>query len=184
MAMILRSNWWALVLRGCAAILLAIVTFAVPGATIAVLTTIFGIYALVDGVLAIVSTIRAIEGHKRWGALLTEGIVGIVVGLYAITQPIAAAAILVYVLAGWALVTGALEILAAIRLRRHIQGEWLLGALGLISIIFAISLFAAPISGAVVLVSFLAAYGLLFGILLIVLGLRLRRLPARAVSVA
>ncbi len=181
MAMILRSNWWALLLRGIAAILFAIATFAVPGVTIAILVTIFGIYAIIDGILAIVSTVRAIQGHRRWGAFLLEGILGILVGLYAIVAPVAAAAIFVTILAFWAIITGVIEIVAALRLRRHIQGEWLLVLTGVVSILAGILLFAAPITGAVFLVWVLAGYGLFFGILLIGLAFKLRRLPAQAV---
>ncbi len=181
MAVVLRNNWWALVLRGVMAILFALVTFAVPGITIAVLVTIFGFYALFDGVFAIVSTIRAVQGHRRWGAFLFEGIVGILFGLYAIIFPIAAAAVFVTFVAIWAVFTGILEISAAIRLRRHIQGEWLLILVGVLSILLGLTLVAAPVSGAVFLVWVLATYGLIFGILLIALGFRVRRLPESAV---
>jgi len=175
--MVLRNNWWAVVLRGVLAILLAIITFAIPGITIAFLVTVFGIYALIDGVFAIVSTIRAAHGHRRWGALLLEGIIGILFGLYAILFPIAAAAAFVMILAFWAILTGVFEIAAAIRLRRHIQGEWFLILTGILSILMGFLLFAAPISGAVFLVWVLAGYGLIFGVLLILLGFRIRRLP-------
>ena|SRR5436305_102394 len=181
MAVILRNNWWALVLRGVIAILFALISFAVPGITIAVLVTIFGFYALFDGVLAIVSTIRAVQGHRRWGAFLFEGVVGILFGLYAIIFPIAAAATFVMLVAIWAVFTGILEISAAIRLRRHIQGEWLLILVGVLSILLGLVLVAAPVSGAVFLVWLLASYGLIFGILLIALGFRVRRLPQSAV---
>ncbi len=180
MAVVLQSNWWALLLRGIAAIILAIVTFALPTVTIAVLVTVFGIYALIDGVLAIISAVRAVRGHRRWGAFLLEGIVGLLVGIYAVATPVAAAAIFVTVLAFWAVITGVLEIVAAIRLRRHIQGEWVLILTGVVSILFGVLLFAAPVLGAVVLVWHLAGYGLIFGILLIVLAFRVKRLPAGA----
>jgi uncharacterized membrane protein HdeD (DUF308 family) len=184
MAAILRTNWWALVLRGVAAILLAIVTFAVPHITLAVLATIFGFYALIDGVLAIVSTIKAVQGHRRWGAFLLEGILGILVGLYAILFPLAAAAIFVTIMAAWAVITGILEIAAAIRLRRHIQGEWLLILSGVLSILFGIILFAEPLAGAVFFAWVLAGYGLIFGVLLITLGFRVRRLPPQSFASA
>ena len=184
MAAILRTNWWALVLRGVVAILLAIVTFAVPHITLAVLATIFGFYALIDGVLAIVSTIKAVQGHRRWGAFLLEGILGILVGLYAILFPLAAAAIFVTIMAAWAVITGILEIAAAIRLRRHIQGEWLLILSGVLSILFGIILFAEPLAGAVFFAWVLAGYGLIFGVLLIALGFRVRRLPPQSLASA
>lgn len=177
MAVVLRNNWWALVLRGVMAILFALVTFAVPGITIAVLVTIFGFYALFDGILAIVSTIKAVQGHRRWGAFLFEGVVGILFGLYAIVVPISAAAAFVAFVAIWAVFTGILEITAAIRLRRHVRGEWILILVGVLSILLGLTLAAAPVSGAVFLVWVLAGYGLLFGVLLIALGFRVRRLP-------
>ena len=181
MPVVLRNNWWALVLRGVMAILFAIITFAVPGITIAVLVTIFGFYALFDGVFAIVSTIKAVQGHRRWGAFLFEGVVGILFGLYAIIFPIGAAAAFVTFVAVWAVFTGILEITAAIRLRRHIRGEWILILLGVLSILLGLTLVAAPVSGAVFLVWVLASYGLIFGVLLIVLGFRMRRLPESVV---
>ncbi|MFL6416877.1 MAG: HdeD family acid-resistance protein [Bryobacteraceae bacterium] len=184
MPVVLRNNWWALVLRGAVAILFAVITFAVPGITIAILVTIFGVYALFDGIFALVSTVRAVQGHRRWGAFLFEGIIGILFGLYAIVFPVAAAAAFVTFVAFWAMFTGILEISAAIRLRRHIQGEWLLALLGVLSILLGIILLAAPVRGAVFLVWLLASYGLIFGIVLVALGFRIRRLPESTVYTA
>ena len=178
MPLILQTNWWTLVLRGVVAILLAVVTFAIPGVTIAFLVTVFGIYALIDGALAIFSTIRAVQGHRRWGAFLAEGIIGILFGLYAVLLPVAAAAIFVTIIALWAILTGIAELFAAIRLRRHLQGELLLITIGILSILFGVFLLARPIAGAIFLVYVLAGYGLIFGILLISFGLRIRSLPA------
>lgn len=175
MPVILRTNWWALVLRGIAAIVLAIVTFVIPGITIAFLVTVFGIYALIDGALAIFSTIRAVQGHRRWGAFLLEGLIGIAFGLFAILAPVAAAGVFVSVLAFWAILTGIAEIFAAIRLRKHIKGELLLALTGVLSILVGVILFAQPIAGAIFFVYVLAGYGLIFGILLISLGFRVRR---------
>jgi uncharacterized membrane protein HdeD (DUF308 family) len=163
------------------AILLALITFAVPGVTIAILATIFGFYALFDGVFALISSIRAARGHRRWGAFLLEGLIGIFFGVSAIIFPLGAAAAFVTLVAIWAVFTGVLEIAAAIRLRRHVQGEWLLFLLGVLSILLGLIIVAAPISGAVFLVWVLASYGLLFGILLIALGFRIRRLPESVV---
>jgi uncharacterized membrane protein HdeD (DUF308 family) len=181
MPVVLRNYWWAIVLRGVMAILFALIAFAVPGITIAVLVTIFGFYALFDGIFAIVSTIKAAQGHRRWGAFLLEGLIGILFGLYAIIFPILAAAAFVTFVAVWAIFTGILEIAAAIRLRRHIQGEWMLILLGVLSILLGVILVAAPVSGAVFFVWVLASYGLIFGVLLIGLGFRIRRLPESAV---
>jgi uncharacterized membrane protein HdeD (DUF308 family) len=177
MPAVLAANWWALVLRGIAAIIFGVLTFFWPGATIAVLVIFFGVYALIDGILAIVSAIRAAERHRRWGAFLMEGIVGILAGLFALFAPVAAAALFVYILAAWALITGALEIAAAIRLRRDIPGEWALILTGILSILFGVLLFIAPIAGAVALVWLIGVYAVLFGALWITVGIRLRTHP-------
>lgn len=176
MATLLARNWWALALRGVAAILFGILAFALPGITLAVLVILFGAYALVDGIFAIVSAIRALHGHKPWGSFLIEGAIGIIIGLITFFVPGVTLAFLVALVAVWAILTGAFEIAAAIRLRRHVPGEWLLIVIGILSVLFGILIFARPLAGALVIVWWLGAYALLFGILLLMLAFRLRSL--------
>jgi uncharacterized membrane protein HdeD (DUF308 family) len=175
-------HWWALALRGLFAILFAILTFAFPGLTLRVLVILFGAYAFVDGVVAIISAIRAAHGHGRWGAFLVEGIVGIIAGLVAFFMPLLTLAVLVYLVAAWAVVTGVLEIMAAVRLRRYVTGEWLLVLAGIASVIFGVLVFIAPIAGAIVIALWLGAYALIFGIVLIALAFRLRSLQTAPVG--
>jgi len=184
MPAVLVANWWALVLRGIAAILFGVLTFAWPGVTIAILVIFFGVYALIDGILAIISAVRAAEHRRHWAAYAIEGVVGILIGLFALFTPLGAAALFVYLLAAWALVTGVLEIVAALRLRRHIPGEWALMLTGVLSILFGILVFSRPLAGAVALVWIIAVYAILFGILWITLGFRLRSHPVRVVRPA
>ena len=174
MPAVFAANWWAIALRGIIAILFAILTFTMPGITLAVLVTLFGVYALVDGVFAIISAIRAAAGHGRWGAFLGEGALGIVIGLCALGAPIAFAASLIYLIAFWAIVTGVLEIMAAIRLRRHMAGEWMLILSGVVSILFGVLSFWAPVFGALTIVLWLGVYALIFGVLLLTLAFRIR----------
>jgi uncharacterized membrane protein HdeD (DUF308 family) len=176
MAVVLATNWWALALRGLIAILFAIFTFAWPGITLDVLVLIFGVYAFIDGVLAIIAAVRAVRGHRRWGALLLEGIVGILAGLCAWFVPGVTLAFLVFLVAAWAIITGVLELAAAVRLRRNIPQEWLLIVMGIVSIVFGILIYLAPLAGALVIVWWIGAYALVFGILLLVLAFRLRKL--------
>jgi uncharacterized membrane protein HdeD (DUF308 family) len=176
MAVVLSNNWWALALRGVFAILFALFAFVWPGITLGVLVVLFGAYAFLDGVFAIVAAARAVRGHKRWGALLLEGIAGILAGLCAWLIPGLTLAFLIFLVAAWAIITGIFEIVAAIRLRRHVQGEWLLIVMGIISIVFGVLLYIAPIPGAIVIVWWLAAYALIFGVLLLFLAFRLRSL--------
>lgn len=184
MPAVLIANWWALVVRGIAAIIFGILTFIWPGASIAVLVVLFGVYAFIDGVFAIISAIRAAEHHRRWGAFAIQGIVGILIGLFAFFTPISAAALFVSVVGAWAIITGIFEIVAAIRLRAHIPGEWSLILTGGLSIAFGILIFFAPLAGAVALVWIIAIYAILFGILWLNLGFRLRNHPVRIVRPA
>jgi uncharacterized membrane protein HdeD (DUF308 family) len=173
-------NWWALAVRGVIAILFALLAFTMPGITLAVIVLLFGAYALVDGIFAIVSAIRAAHGHRRWGAFLLEGIVGIIAGLITMFVPAVTLAFLIYVVAGWAVVTGILELAAAIRLRRHIPGEWLLVLTGIVSVLFGVMIFWAPVLGVLAIAWWLAGYALIFGILLLTLAFRLRSLHRTA----
>jgi uncharacterized membrane protein HdeD (DUF308 family) len=174
MRIVLARNWWSLVLRGVLGILVGILTFVWPGITLTALVFLFGAYALVDGVVSIAGVIRAAESHERWGALLIEGIAGILAAAVTVLWPPITALALVYVMAAWAIVTGIFEIVAAVRLRKHITGEWLLALSGIVSLLFGILVAALPLAGALVLALWFGAYAFFFGVLLVVLGFRLR----------
>ncbi|MDB4869620.1 MAG: hypothetical protein JWL97_624 [Gemmatimonadales bacterium] len=169
-----NSNWWALGLRALAAILLGIIALALPGPTLGAIVIVFGIYAITDGVLAIIAAIRGIRRKERWGAMLFEGIIGIVAGAIALVWPGIGALALTYLVAAWALATGAFEIAAAIRLRKIMTGEWLLMIAGILSIVFAVLVAAFPGVGALTLVWLLGAYALAYGVISLVLALRVR----------
>ena len=170
----LAKNWWSLVIRGVAAILLGVVTFAWPGITLAALVLLYGAYALVDGVMAIIGAVRAAQSHERWGALLIEGVAGIAAAAITILWPGITALALGIVIASWAIVTGVFELVAAVRLRKHITGEWLLALAGIASIAFGVLIIIAPLAGALVIALWVGAYTLVFGVLMVALGLRLR----------
>jgi uncharacterized membrane protein HdeD (DUF308 family) len=173
----LSRNWWAVSLRGLAGILFGIITFFAPGISLAALVLLFGAYAFADGVLAIVAAIRR-RGADRWWLLLLEGIVGIAAGVVTLLWPGITALALLYVIAAWALVTGAFEIATAIRLRKAISGEWLLALSGILSIALGVLLVLYPGPGALALVIWIGAYAFVFGVLLFALGLRLRGLQS------
>jgi uncharacterized membrane protein HdeD (DUF308 family) len=169
----LASNWWAFVLRGVLAVLFGVIALAIPGVTLLALVLLFGSYALIEGVFNLVAAVRGMEGHDRWGSLLFEGLVSIAAGLAAFAWPGLTALALTFLIAGWALVTGVLEIATAVRLRKLIRGEWLLALSGILSILFAALLAIAPAVGALAIVFWIGAYAIVFGILLVVLGVRL-----------
>jgi uncharacterized membrane protein HdeD (DUF308 family) len=171
----LTRNWWAVAFRGLAGILFGIITFILPGISLAALVLLFGAYAFADGVLSIVSAVRR-RGADRWWLLLLQGIVGIGAGVVTLLWPGITAIALLFVVAAWALVGGALQVAAAIRLRKVITGEWLLALGGVLSIALGVLLVLFPGPGALALVIWIGAYAFVFGILLLVLGFKLRGL--------
>jgi uncharacterized membrane protein HdeD (DUF308 family) len=172
----LSRNWWLVALRGVAGILFGLCTLVAPGISLAALVLLYGAYAFTDGLLAIVSAVRRRGAGNRWGLLLVEGLVGIAAGVLTVIWPGITALVLLYLIAAWALVTGVLEIAAAIRLRKIISDEWLLALSGVASVAFAVVLMLFPAAGALAVVLWIGAYAFVFGALLIALGLRLRSL--------
>ena len=168
----LARHWWVVALRGLVAVLFGILAFVWPGLTLAALVFLFGAYALVDGILGVVAALRG-EAHHRL-AMLLEGIVGILAGLAAFAWPGLTALVLLYIIAFWAILTGVLEIVAAVRLRRAIQNEWGLLIGGALSVLFGLVLVVAPGAGALAVVWIIAAYAVVFGIALLALAWRLR----------
>jgi len=170
----LAENWWALVIRGVAGVVFGIAALVWPPGAVAALVLLFGAYALVDGIFNLIAAFRAPREGKRWGWLAFSGVTGIATGLIAFFFPGITALALVLLVAAWSLITGIAEIIVAIRLRREIEHEWLLGLSGLLSVVFGVLLFLMPAAGALALAIWIGAYALVFGALLIALGVRLR----------
>jgi uncharacterized membrane protein HdeD (DUF308 family) len=167
----LTANWWALAVRGLVAVLFGLLTFFLPGITLVTLVLLFGAYALVDGVFNVIAFFR-VASHQ-W-ALLVEGVVGILAGLLTFAWPAITAFALLYLIAFWAILTGVLEIVADIRLRKTIANEWLLLLMGFLSLLFGLLILFAPGTGALAIVLWIGAYALVFGVFLLALAFRLR----------
>jgi uncharacterized membrane protein HdeD (DUF308 family) len=173
----LKRHWWVPVLRGIAAIVFGVIAFVYPGLTVAALVLLFGAWVLVDGVFRVIGAIGHRASDSDWGFNLIIGILGISIGFLTFHAPnITALALIIYI-AAWALMIGATEIAVAIKLRREIKGEWFLILMGLASIIFAILLLWNPVIGAATLIWIMAWYAVIFGVLGIIFGFRLRSLP-------
>jgi uncharacterized membrane protein HdeD (DUF308 family) len=170
----LSQNWWLLVLRGVLAILFGVLAFLWPGITLLTLIVMFGVYAIVDGLMAIVAGLSRTKESPRWWTFLVEGLIGIAAGVSALLWPGLATLVLVYIIASWAVFTGILEIVAAIRLRHEITNEWMLALGGLISVALGILLFFQPAAGSLAILWLIGSYAVIFGILLVILGFRLR----------
>ena len=173
MAMILIGNWWALALRGAAAIVFAILALLWPAMTATVLVLLFAAYVLIDGVLAIMAAIRAARHHARSGPLLFEGVLDLLIAVICFLWPMTALVALIYLIAIWAVITGIALIAAGIAFIR-LNGEWLLVLSGVISLLLGIILLVQPAAGVIALSWWLGIYALLFGIALLSAAFRLR----------
>jgi uncharacterized membrane protein HdeD (DUF308 family) len=165
----LARNWWAFALRGLLAIAFGIITFALPGVTMLSLVLVFAIYAIADGVFALIAALR----EARWGALVLEGVVNIAVGAAAIAWPGLTVLAFVLLVGVWAVLSGGLMLAAGLSLGIRHGGLWLLFGGGT-SVIYGALLLAAPMIGAVVLTWWIGLYALIFGAALLAASLMLR----------
>jgi uncharacterized membrane protein HdeD (DUF308 family) len=174
LASILSRGWWLLLLRGLAAIAFGVLTWSQPGISLAVLVLFFGAYSLVDGVLGVWTAIAGREHHEHWWVFLLEGLLGVGVGILTFFAPRVTAIALLFYIAIWAVGTGVLEIVAAVRLRKEIDGEWMLILAGLASVVFGVLLMAQPGAGALALIWLIGSYAIVFGVLLVLLAFKAR----------
>jgi len=172
MSGVLAHNWWAVALRGAAAILFGLFALLAPGPTLLSLVLLFAALMLADGVLNIVAAVRSARRQERWASLILLGVVDLIAAVVAVTAPGLTVLAFVYLMAGWAFVTGILGIVASVRLRQD-HGRWWLGFSGALSVLGGVFLAIAPLIGAIVLTWWLGAYAIVFGVTLLVLAYRL-----------
>ncbi|HEX3758261.1 MAG TPA: DUF308 domain-containing protein [Kofleriaceae bacterium] len=164
-------RWWTVALRGVVTIAFGILALIVPTVAFTSLVILFGAYAIVDGVLALVLASRPVQPH---GALIARGLVSIAAGILALVWPGITGLVLLIVIAAWAIIAGLLEIGWAIQMRKQLEGEWLLALEGVLSIAFGVLLILSPLVGAIVLGLWIGAWALLLGGVEISTALRLR----------
>jgi uncharacterized membrane protein HdeD (DUF308 family) len=179
---ILSRYWWMTLLRGVLWILFGIVVFTNPVISVVSLTLTFGAFALADGIGHIVT---ALGGHKenddRW-VLFLVGLCGLGVGVLTFITPEITALVLLFYIAMWAIATGLLEIVAAIRLRKEIEGEFWLAASGLISLAFGVFLIARPGPGVLSVLWLLGGFAVAYGVTLVLLALRVHKLVSHVTA--
>jgi uncharacterized membrane protein HdeD (DUF308 family) len=176
----LSRAWWIMAVRGLAAVIFGVVALIWPEITLLALVLVFGAYVFVDGVFALIAAVRGRElagGSRGW--LVLEGLLGVGAGIVAVLWPDITALALLWVIAFWAVLTGVLEIFAAVRLRRVLNNEWMLVVAGALSIVFGLILIIWPGSGAIGLVWLIGIYAIVFGVVFLVLAFRLRGLGRR-----
>lgn len=183
-ASILSRSWWLLLLRGLAALAFGILTFVMPLISIASLVLLFGAYSMADGILCLWTALAGPKEHESWWLLLLGGLAGIGIGILTFMAPGLTALVLVLYIAAWAIVTGVLQIVAAIRLRLEIPGEWALILVGLASVAFGALIMARPGAGALALLWLIGSYAIVFGVLLIVLAFKARGFVDKIAKIA
>lgn len=171
----LHRSWWLLLLRGIAAVAFGVLTFVWPQISLLTLILVYGVYALIDGVLALIAAIRGGGFAPRWWLALA-GVVSILAAVVAFAWPGLTALVLVYLIGFWSILRGVLEIIGAIRLRKEIANEWTLGVAGALSVIFGLILVFMPGAGAIGLLWLIATWAVLFGLLLIWVAFKVRKL--------
>ena len=170
----LAQHWWVVLLRGVLAILFGVMAWAWPGVTLAVLVLIWGAYALTDGIFEVIAGIRG-----KWGSLVVLGLLGIAAGVVTFVWPGITAITLIWVFAFWAIVAGILQVSAAIRLRKEVQGEWLWIVSGVFKVLLGVLLLLYPGAGALSVTWLIGLLAVAWGVLLVVLAFKLKGLGAR-----
>jgi uncharacterized membrane protein HdeD (DUF308 family) len=184
MASNLSQSWWLLLLRGIAAIVFGLLIWFQPGISLAAMVLVFGVYVFIDGIFGVWTAITSRKQDESWWVLLLWGLLGIGVGVLTFMNPGLTALALLFYIAIWAIATGVLEIVAAVRLRKEITGEFWLILAGLASVVFGVLIIWHPGPGALAVLWLIAAYAIVFGILLVILAFRARGFVSRVVHAA
>jgi uncharacterized membrane protein HdeD (DUF308 family) len=169
-----KRTWGELLFGGIIALLFGIIASVWPGRTLMTIMVFFGVFILIEGIITVVISIMRRADYERWWLTLIGGIIGILIGVITVVHPFGTTIFLLYMVAIWALITGVISIVTAIRLRREIRREWILILSGIVAVIFSIFIFARPAAAAVTIMWIISAFAVLFGILLIVLAIRIR----------
>jgi uncharacterized membrane protein HdeD (DUF308 family) len=173
----LINRWWIVAARGTVAIAFGVMAFLSPDKTLTFLVSLFGIFAIADGIFTIGAGLAT-----SWLTLFLEGVVGGAIGLLTVLFPAAAQLWFVYLIVAWAFVTGLLELAAAYSLRKSVngpfvRGEWLLGVSGALSLLFGILLAGVPTLRAIQFMWTIGGYAMLSGLLLVALAFNIRTWP-------
>lgn len=171
---LLRKQWGWIALRGVAALVFGVLALVMPGITLAILVMFWGAYALIDGVVALIAGFRIRDTGKPLWALIVVGVLGIAAGVVTFLWPGLTALTLIFIIGLWAIAIGVFQIVTAVRLRKHIRGEWLYVLSGVVSVLFGIAVVARPGAGAIALVWLIGSFAIVFGVLLIAMAFRLR----------
>jgi uncharacterized membrane protein HdeD (DUF308 family) len=169
-----KKHWWQVAVRGLIALIFGIMLLAWPGISLFIFAILFGAFAFVDGIFTLVAAVNYKAGAGRRAWLFVRGILGIIVGIITFFWPAITMLALVLLIGAWALIAGIMELNFAFRAVRETGAKWLFAVSGILSIILGILLLVSPIAAAIAVIWVIGAYAVIVGIVLIVLGFRLR----------
>lgn len=165
--------WWLILVEGLLAIAFGIAALFFTQATLTTIMILFGVYALVDGVLALYGGIK--NRDEGWGWLVFGGIVGVAVGILALRYPSTTAIALTLLVAFWALVSGAIRVYGSLELRKLGADGWVWALIaGIVALLFGLALVIFPGYGVATLIWLIGITVLVFGIALVVNAILLR----------
>ena len=173
----LETRWWALLLRGLLSILFGVICFVSPHVAGFSLLLVFAIFCLVDGLFGLAASAGAARRGERWVWLAVEAVSSIVIGGMLLAMPAITVAVLFFIIAVKAAITGVMLLISSIKLDGA-HGQGLLAVSGVINLLFAVVLFTSPMLGMKIVVWWIGAWAILFGIAMVLLGIRLKSFNA------
>ena len=176
---LMSRYWWVLLLRGALAIIFGMLALGYPGMTLATLVLTFAFFALVDGIANVCYGIAGRKDNESWWVLLLEGLLGIAFGVITFQAPGITALLLLLYIGFWAVGTGVLRIVLAIRLRKEIEGEWWMALGGLVSILFGMSVIARPGAGAIAVLTVMGLWSIITGVFLVLGSFKVKSLGGK-----
>jgi uncharacterized membrane protein HdeD (DUF308 family) len=175
----LSQNWWLVLLQGVLSVVLGVLALARPGVTLGALILLWGLFALLNGVVDVFSALGAAASHRSWGWHLAGGLFGILAGLAILRWPGLSALFVLYLVAIWAIMMGIVRVVGAIADHEALPHAWLVALAGVVSVLFGIAMFAWPGVGLLTLVYLVGIYAIMYGVIACVLAFRLHNLPER-----
>lgn len=171
---LLVKAWRLTALRGVIAIVFGVLAMSRPGVTLLAFTVLFSGFAFISGVVMVIGAFQERSNNEDWWIALMLGLVAIGAGVIAMVHPGLTALVLVLMIGAYALMSGVLDIAAAVRLRKTVKHEWLLGLSGLVSLVFGVLVFMYPAQGGLAIALYVGLYAIASGALLLMFGLSLR----------
>lgn len=173
MSQALARNWGWVLLRGVLGIIVGIIAFTSPLATIGALVLVFAVYSASDGVLAIVSAVRAAKAGERWIWFVLQGLIDFGAAVVAFTMPGLVVKVFIFIVGFWAIFSGVAMVVAAFKLHQDHGRIWLILG-GILSVIWGVLVLMMPLPAVWLLTLWFGAYALAFGVLLVALAFKLR----------